>query len=161
MVSIERIGLDDVVEVADIRVTGEQSEFVLPPAEVLTLIGELGLEETGIPYKIVAGGEAVGFFTLNFYSLAVSQYCDGEEDCSLQSFMIDIDQQGKGYGKEAISRIIEHLQRDYPVIKRLKLTVNRRNEVAKALYLKCGFRDTGKEYVGGPSGPQHVYEREV
>jgi len=36
------------------------------------------------------------------------------------------------------------------------LTVNVRNQVARQLYLRHGFTDTGKLYLGGSAGPQNV-----
>ncbi len=36
------------------------------------------------------------------------------------------------------------------------LTVNVRNQVARRLYLRHGFSDSGQLYLGGNAGPQHV-----
>ena len=36
------------------------------------------------------------------------------------------------------------------------LTVNETNPVARRVYLRAGFRDTGDRYHGGRLGPQQV-----
>lgn len=156
-ISICRCNLDDKDQLRAIRIPREQAKFVDKPLKVLTMIKELGLEETSIPYSINLNSRIIGFFTLNFYSLALVHYCDNESECSIQSFMIDASCQRKGYAKKAMGEVVSLLREKHPEIKILKLTVNERNEAAKKLYLACGFKDTGKQYLGGSAGPQHIF----
>ena len=152
---------DDLITVRNLRVRENQQRFVCSPPGVLELIKELGLEETSLPYVITVGEEPVGFFTLNFYSLAVDYYLENDRQCSIQSFMIDKAHQRKGYARKAMDRIFTLINRMRGKINLIKLTVNRHNNAAKALYLKCGFTDTGRIYLDGPSGPQHIYSRTI
>ena len=46
--------------------------------------------------------------------------------------------------------------RELPGARTVVLTVNVRNQVARQLYLRHGFTDTGELYLGGSAGPQHV-----
>ena len=90
---IEKVGFSDHNKLASISVTMDQSGFVSPPSEVLTLISELGYEDRSLPFRILLNGETIGFFTLNFFcpiqSQADEEYYGGESDCRIESFMID------------------------------------------------------------------------
>jgi RimJ/RimL family protein N-acetyltransferase len=44
----------------------------------------------------------------------------------------------------------------FPDAQRLALTVNVTNPVAVRVYRQAGFSDTGRQYLGGALGPQHV-----
>jgi predicted GNAT family acetyltransferase len=48
------------------------------------------------------------------------------------------------------------LAADLPAARSVVLTVNVRNDVARRLYLRGGFVDTGELHLGGSAGPQHV-----
>ena len=63
--------------------------------------------------------------------------------------MIDKQYQGKGYGKEAVVKAIEHV-RTFPHGKAsaLLLSYEPENVIAKTLYAACGFVETG-EIQGG------------
>lgn len=162
---IEKTGLSDLRKVEAIAVTMDQSGFVSPPAQTLTLISELGYEDRALPFRIVLNGETIGFFTLNFFcpiqSQADEEYYGGERDCRVESFMIDQNYQRQGFGLKAFMEIVALLKRGFPHINALKLSVNFQNEAAKSFYLKCGLSDTGKVYHGGSAGPQHIYRMEL
>ncbi len=158
---LTRISVDDVASVKGLHVTKDQQRFVFSPRRVLEIIKELGLEETSLPYIITVEGKPVGFFTLNFYSLAVNYYLENKRECSLQSFMIDREHQRRGYAKEAMRKFIKLIKLERQEIELIKLTVNLHNIAAKSLYMKCGFNDTGEVYLDGPSGPQHIYKRAI
>ncbi|MDH3976341.1 MAG: GNAT family N-acetyltransferase [Deltaproteobacteria bacterium] len=164
-VSIERLYLNDRVSISDIHISCRQAMFVSSPIQVMAIIKETGHKNINLPFSIKSSDKTIGFFTLNFYSPLTAQadplYFGGENDCRLESFMIDERYQGKGFGNAAISEITQLLSKDYPHIKGLKLSVNFLNEMAKLFYLKCGFKDTGKVYEGGPAGPQHIYRLDL
>ncbi|MCZ1267280.1 GNAT family N-acetyltransferase [Paenibacillus tundrae] len=64
----------------------------------------------------------------------------------LNGFMIDVSYQGKGYGRAAIDAVISYIKENYVHSKCLNLTVCAENEVARKLYDKMGFSETGKVY---------------
>ncbi|MFN8419581.1 MAG: GNAT family N-acetyltransferase [Anaerolineae bacterium] len=57
--------------------------------------------------------------------------------------MTDKDQQRKGYGRTAMSLIIDQLKQMY-ASKEILISFEPTNNVARALYEKIGFRDTGR-----------------
>jgi len=151
--------------IKEIHVSSSQSSFISPPTKVLTLIREVGDTKINIPFKIESSDQIIGFFTLNFFCPIAVQadplYFGGKKDCRLETFMIDERWQKQGFGKAAIREIREFLAKNHPQIKGLKLSVNFLNEGAKLFYKKCGFKDTGKVYEGGPAGPQHIYRLDL
>lgn len=164
-VSIKRLSYSDTALVDDIHVDCSQSMFVSSPVQVMKTLSEVGSKNINIPYSIKLANETIGFFTLNYFcNIAVQAdpvYFGGEQDCRVESFMIDKRYQGKGYGKAAINEIIKLLHKEQLHIKGIKLSVNFLNKGAKLFYAKCGFKDTGSVYDGGLAGPQHIYRLDL
>ena len=60
--------------------------------------------------------------------------------------MIDESVQGKGYGTEALDRVIEYIRtKPFGDSGRIALTCNKNNPVARKLYESKGFSATGAE----------------
>jgi len=60
--------------------------------------------------------------------------------------MIDVSQQGKGYGKAALEQIIEFIKlKPLGSSDRVTLTCNKDNTKALKLYFNMGFLETGAE----------------
>ena len=58
--------------------------------------------------------------------------------------MIDEAEQGRGYGREALDRVIEYIMtKPFGDSNRIALTCNRKNAVARKLYENRGFTATG------------------
>ncbi|TCZ80951.1 GNAT family N-acetyltransferase [Paenibacillus albiflavus] len=66
----------------------------------------------------------------------------------MNGFLIDQAEQGKGYAKAAIQLVIDYVKAHYLQSICLNLTVNAENTLARALYIKCGFVETGDIYDG-------------
>lgn len=135
-----------------------ESEFLDPMEDIVkkTLCPELSL-----PCGIFLGKQAVGFFSIDFSNPCANAGENGRSSFWLESFMISGDFQGKGYGKAALNKIFGFLKNKYPDLRHLNLTVNFRNNPAKALYLQCGFVDTRDIYRQGPAGPQHIFTKRL
>jgi GNAT superfamily N-acetyltransferase len=103
-----------------------------------------------------AEGEVVGFFALDFDEDRVGRYAEGRRPCGLRNCLISSGHQGRGLGRAAIPKIRDLLHSECSGASNLYLTVNCRNGRAISSYLGAGFRDTGRLYHGGASGPQHV-----
>lgn len=142
-------------EVLRLEIAGEHLPYVSPVAEMLEGLGEDPDMEC---YAIRAGdGEVVGFFVLDFDEERVGRYAEGRRPCGLRNYLISTVHQGRGYGRAAIPAILSLLRREHAAASDLFLTVNRHNASAISTYLRAGFRDTGRLYHGGGSGPQHVF----
>jgi diamine N-acetyltransferase len=61
--------------------------------------------------------------------------------------MVDEQRQGKGYGKFGMNWILDHFRSDDRV-KRIGISYEPENEVARKLYASLGFGETGEIYEG-------------
>ena len=60
--------------------------------------------------------------------------------------MIDESMQGRGYGNEALDRVIDYIRtKPFGDLNRIALTCNKQNPIARKLYESKGFRATGME----------------
>lgn len=108
------------------------------------------------PYHtlILEGDRVVGYFALEGGEKR-SRYSENASARLLTSFSIAHDEQGKGYAKQALSLLRDHVKHAYPEIDEIVLGVNKRNIPAYTLYVKSGFEDHG-EIFEGKKGPQHI-----
>lgn len=91
------------------------------------------------PRAVYAGEEMVGF----------TMYCFDPESGSgyIDRLMIAEGHQGKGYGRAAMTAVIEIL-RATPGCQRIQTSYEPTNYIAGSLYESLGFRKNG-EFVGG------------
>jgi RimJ/RimL family protein N-acetyltransferase len=108
---------------------------------------------------ILAGDDVIGFYRLDFAPNAVAGRSFGAPSVGLRAFMLEVAQQGRGYGTRAALALCDDLQRRHPQRRLLVLMVNCRNRAAVAAYRKAGFVDTGELHRGGRAGPQHLMLR--
>jgi diamine N-acetyltransferase len=88
---------------------------------------------------IYADGEPVGFVMLSLKP-ETGEYW-------VWRYMIDAKHQGKGYGKAAMTHVIDFV-RTQPKAKKLFLSHVKGNEPTAAFYKSIGFRHTGEEEDG-------------
>lgn len=72
--------------------------------------------------------------------------------CWIIRQMVDAKHQGKGYGKAGLKAVIKLMQEKFK-IDSIFLDVEEDNLVATNLYIKAGFKDTGKRF-----GESQIYE---
>jgi diamine N-acetyltransferase len=74
--------------------------------------------------------------------------CGADTDGSfwIIRLMIDAEHQKKGYGREAIQKLIERFKNDPQLahLKEIRISFVPSNEVARKLYLSVGFSETGE-----------------
>jgi RimJ/RimL family protein N-acetyltransferase len=104
------------------------------------------------PYAVVEDGWPVGFFILD----QTSPEFDPSADLLLRGFFVDASVQGRGVAGRAVAALPALVRQDFPAARSVVLSVNVRNPVARAVYLRGGFVDDGELYLGGSVGPQHV-----
>ena len=76
------------------------------------------------------------------YVMVIYDYDVPEYD--IWHMMIDEAEQGRGYGREALDRVIEYIMtKPFGDSNRIALTCNRKNAVARKLYENRGFTATG------------------
>ncbi len=70
--------------------------------------------------------------------------------CWLFHFFIDQRYQGRGYGGQALQRLLTRMRATQPQCRAAQLTVHPQNERAQRLYVRAGFRPTGDLLDGEP-----------
>ena len=117
----------------------EDQSFVAPNDVSLRQADEANAEQPGVarPFAIYADGKLVGFCMFAFDPEAD----DPDDRYWLWRFMIDKDEQGKGYGQAALNEIIRYFRDNGADM--LYLSTEPENELGLHLYHKFGFRETG------------------
>lgn len=78
------------------------------------------------------------------YVMVIYDYDIPEYD--IWHMMIDKSVQGKGYGSDALDKIIDYIRtKPFGTSNRVALTCNKNNPIAQKLYEKKGFSATGNE----------------
>jgi RimJ/RimL family protein N-acetyltransferase len=78
----------------------------------------------------------------------VQRFSDNPAAILLRTFSTDYHHLGKGYGKGALERLPAFMQQAFPHIEEIVLAVNEGNELARRLYEKGGYQDTGRRVMG-------------
>lgn len=129
-----------------IRVSPEQLRFVADYQPVaLVSLAKAYVRPGGLVWKplaIINHAEMIGLVTL--------AHPVEPTECELLHLLIDVDSQGKGLGRMAMTLIIDYVRRTLPACRSVTLTVDSDNAVARRLYEPMGFRPTGLERAGDP-----------
>ena len=117
----------------------EDQPFVAPNDVSLRQAAEANAEDPGTarPFAIYADDHLVGFCMFAFAPKAR----DPEDRYWLWRFMIDKNEQDKGYGQAALAEIIRYFRENGA--DRLYLSTEPENERGLHVYHKAGFRETG------------------
>ncbi|OOZ81316.1 GNAT family N-acetyltransferase [Bacillus cereus] len=94
-----------------------------------------------IPFAIYNGDLMVGFVMHAVIKETTDMYW-------INGFIIDQNQQGKGYGKATLQESIYLIKNTYKACKEIRLTVHKDNISAKKLYESYGFQSLGHDYDG-------------
>ena len=95
------------------------------------------------PTSLEAGSYYISIYDPKLVaSMDIRKY---EEEYSLRGVEVLESERGKGYGKELISKALEHLK---PKNKLIKLYVDPSNNVAISLYKKMGFQRQKSGFKG-------------
>ena len=117
----------------------EDQPFVAPNDYSLNEAEETNKEHPGTarPFAICADDRLVGFCMFAFDP----DVKDPDDRYWLWRFMIDRNEQGKGYGQAALQEIIKYFKENGA--DRLFLSTGPENETGLHVYHKAGFRETG------------------
>ncbi|WP_027626146.1 GNAT family N-acetyltransferase [Clostridium lundense] len=143
MIELQKITEDNFNDCIKLEPKEEQRSYVasnlLSLAEAYVALSNN--EGIPMPYAIYNNDVMVGFIMLVYIEAAEDTDENTYWVCRL---MIDKEYQGKGYGKDAMTKVIE-LVRTFPYGKALALSLSYEPEniVAKTLYASLGFVETG------------------
>jgi len=132
MVELKTVTKENLEEVLNLNVWEHQESFVSSTAH--SLAQAYIYRETAFPFAVYADNVLVGFIMMGYYE-AKNQY-------TLWKFLIDKNQQAKGYGSEALKLGIKYLKDRFGT-REIYTGVALGNERAKRLYRSIGFIETG------------------
>ncbi|MBO4379111.1 MAG: GNAT family N-acetyltransferase [Clostridia bacterium] len=136
MVELRPITENNFLDAFHLKLALGQEEFVSHP--VRSLAQAYVYRNQCQPFGIYAEDRMVGYVMV-IYDYDIPEY-------DIWHMMIDEPMQGKGYGNEALDRVIEYIRtKPFGDSNRVALTCNRNNPVARKLYESKGFSATGIE----------------
>ena len=134
MTELRPITEDNFLDAFHLRLAPGQEDFVSHP--IRSLAQAYVYRDQCQPFGIYAGETMVGYVMV-IYDYDVSEY-------DIWHMMIDETQQGRGYGSDALDRVLDYIKtKPFGDSDRVALTCNKRNPAARKLYEKKGFRATG------------------
>ena len=136
MVELRAITEGNFIDAFNLRLAPEQESFVSHP--IRSLAQAYVYRDQCQPFGIYAAGKMIGYVMV-IYDYDVPEY-------DIWHMMIDKEEQGRGYGSEALDQVIEYIMtKPFGDSSRVALTCNKQNSIARKLYEKKGFSATGNE----------------
>ena len=136
MTELKAITEDNFLDAFNLRLAQGQDEYVSHP--IRSLAQAYVYRNQCQPFGIYADGKMIGYVMI-IYDYDIPEY-------DIWHMMIDESVQGKGYGTEALDRLIEYIRtKPFGDSGRIALTCNKNNPVARKLYESKGFSATGAE----------------
>jgi diamine N-acetyltransferase len=135
-IKLQEITRDNVKQVMDLKVKPEQEKFIASNARS---IAEGSTRKDAWFRAIYHNETLVGFCMISDIPEKAEYY--------LWRFMIDQQYQRRGYGRQAMEILIEHVK-TRPKAKVFYTSCKKGKEGPEGFYLKMGFRHTGKEEYG-------------
>ena len=133
-VTLKCITEDNFLEAFRLKLRKDQEEFVSHP--IRSLAQAYVYRNQCQPFGIYQDEEMVGYVMV-IYDYDVPEY-------DIWHMMIDEARQGRGYGKEALKRVLEYIAtKPFGESNRVVLTCNQQNIPGLRLYRSLGFQETG------------------
>lgn len=136
MISLREITEENFIDAFNLKLGEGQEKYVSHP--IRSLAQAYVYREQCKPFGIYNEDKMVGYVMV-IYDYDVPEY-------DIWHMMIDASQQGKGYGKEALDKVIAYIKtKPFGDSGKVMLTCNKDNAVVLKLYSKIGFTETGVE----------------
>ncbi|MBV6479694.1 MAG: Spermine/spermidine acetyltransferase [Ignavibacteria bacterium] len=132
---LSEISKENYLQSIKLRVLPDQEEFVAPN---VYSIAQSKFYSSWKPTAVYNDNEMVGFLMYGEDDIN-----EGDGTIWIIRLMIDEKFQGKGYGKAAMLKIIEHIKTNYRQTE-IFVSFVPDNVAAKKLYESIGFEDTGR-----------------
>ena len=133
-VTLKCITEDNFLDAFHLKLRKDQEEFVSHP--IRSLAQAYVYRNQCQPFGIYQDEEMVGYVMV-IYDYDVPEY-------DIWHMMIDEARQGRGYGKEALKRVLEYIgTKPFGESNRVVLTCNQQNIPGLRLYRSLGFQETG------------------
>lgn len=136
MVELRAVTEENFLDAFGLRLALGQEKFVSHP--IRSLAQAYVYRDQCQPFGIYAEEKMVGYVMV-IYDYDVPEY-------DIWHMMIDEAEQGRGYGGEALDKVIEYIRtKPFGSSDRVALTCNKGNPAARKLYESRGFTVTGAE----------------
>lgn len=136
MVELRPIAEDNFMDAFRLKLASGQERFVSHP--IRSLAQAYVYRNQCQPFGIYAGEKMVGYVMV-IYDYDIPEY-------DIWHMMIDASAQGRGYGGDALERVIDYIKtKPFGTSNRVALTCNKENAIARKLYESRGFAATGVE----------------
>ena len=133
---VRAITEENYIDAFNLRLAPGQEKFVSHP--IRSLAQAYVYRDQCQPFGIYAEGKMVGYVMV-IYDYDIPEY-------DIWHMMIDREEQGRGYGSEALDRVLEYIRtKPFGDSDRVALTCSKHNTAARKLYESKGFRATGTE----------------
>lgn len=116
-------------------------------AHPLELLERSANTSTYTPIVILEDGKVAGFFVLDKGDDKF-HYTDQQDSILLRGYSIHPAYQGRGIAKTSMALIPSYIKEYFPQVNQVVLGVNEDNKAAQSLYIKAGFLDEGKRFIG-------------
>lgn len=136
MIHLKAITEDNFMDAFSLKLAPEQERFVSHP--IRSLAQAYVYRAQCQPFGIYEDDRMVGYVMV-IYDYDIPEY-------DIWHMMIDQAEQGKGYGKTALDRVLDYIKtKPFGSSERVTLTCNKENLRALNLYKCKGFTETGAE----------------
>ncbi len=136
MAELKEITEENFLDAFNLKLAPGQEEFVSHP--IRSLAQAYVYRNQCQPFGIYAEGKMIG------YVMVI--YDDDVPEYDIWHMMIDESMQGRGFGGEALDRVIEYIKtKPFGDSGRIALTCNKNNVPARKLYERKGFAATGND----------------
>lgn len=143
-ISLKKIKRSNLEMILNLAVKPKQKSLVAPNAHS---IAEAHFTKGAWYRAIYLDDVPIGFVMLRDTTLIHKKIMPDNPVMYIWRFMLDGRYQGKGYGKRAMELVIEHIK-SRPNIKEVSLHHEPAKGNAGEFYKKCGFKHTGKIFLG-------------
>ena len=135
-VYLKQIDEDNFIDAFNLKLASGQEAYVSHP--IRSLAQAYVYRNQCTPFGIYHEDKMVGYVMV-IYDYDIPEY-------DIWHMMIDASEQGHGYGREALQRVLEYIKRKpFGDSNRVALTCNKDNTIALALYQNIGFELTGND----------------
>lgn len=148
MISLRKITLENRRAMFNLEVAEEQRQYVASNLSSVASCYVLSVNG-GHPYPFIiyADEQPVGFVMITYGITGYEEPSLAKDNYCILRLMIDKQHQHKGYGREAMGKILEFI-RTFPAggARYCWIPYKRDNTAAKKLYESFGFRDNGEVF---------------
>lgn len=155
-IKLENYQPEHLKELIEYKLTESQLEFTSHPKNALLACEK---DKGRRPIVILEKGQTAGFFVL-YQGEELTKYTSNPNAILLRAYSVAHPFQGRGIARRSLELLPGFVLKHFPQVDEIVLAVNLRNKAAQRVYLRSGFRDSGRKLMGR-KGEQFVYQLKV